>query len=141
MSMKNTSADSVRMSNALRALLVLAGALCLVGLAYLGQNGQATLTGRQVQDLQTQLERIERENAELENENAQYTLPSQVADRAKAMGFRPATISQTVFVVVKNFPPTETPAPSNAAGSQTGSGWWDELLGWLGLASSGTTGR
>ncbi len=141
MTLKKNTLESVRTSNTLRALLLLVGLLSVVGVIYLGQNGQATLTGRQVQDLEIRLERVKRENAQLEIETAQYTLPSQIAERARAMGFRPATISQTIFIVVNNYPndagsgtsSVPTPAPSG------GASLWDELLTWVGLAPTGST--
>jgi len=141
MTLKNKSKESVRASNTLRALLLLVGLISLLGLVYLGQNGQATMTGRKAQDLQTQLERVERENAQLEIENAQFTLPSKIAERARAMGFHPATITQTVFIVVKNYPiDLKTSSPSVPASVPSGgSSLWDDLLTWVGLAPTGGT--
>ena len=127
----------------LRSLLLLIGLVALLGLIFLGQNGQATLTGQRARDLQAQLQRIQRENAQLEFEIAQLSMPSRIADRARALGFRPATLSQTVFVVVKNYPTESkpvaattapTPAPPNDLTTL-----WNNLLSFVGLTPAGNT--
>jgi len=126
-----------------RGLLLLVGLIALLGSVYLGQNGQATMTGRRAQDLQEQLDRIERENAQLEVEIAKLTLPSRVAERGKALGFRPATITQTVFIVVKNYPVDSKPAaPPVTAAPASSSGLtalWNDLLTWIGLSPAAQT--
>lgn len=125
-----------------RALLILVGVFAIIGLIYLGQNGQATVTGRRAQDLAQQLDAVKRENAQLEVEIAQFTLPSRIADRARAIGFRPATISQTLYVVVKNYPADPTPAldkPAAAASSSNATTLWNDFLTWMGLLPSSQT--
>jgi hypothetical protein len=128
----------------LRGLLLLVGLVALFGFVYLGQNGQATMTGRRAQDLQEQLDRIKRENAQLEIEIAQLTLPSKIVERGRALGFRPATITQTVFVTVKNYPveskPVAAPQTSVAASSSSDlASLWNGLLAWMGLTPAGQT--
>ncbi len=128
----------------LRGLLLLVGLIALFGFIYLGQNGQATMTGRRAQDLQEQLDRLKRENAQLEVEIAQLTLPSKIAERAKQLGFRPATITQTVFVVVKNYPVESKPAaaPEQTAAASSSSdldNLWNDFLAMMGLTPAGQT--
>ncbi len=127
----------------LRGLLLLVGFVALFGFVYLGQNGQATMTGRRVQDLQEQLDRLKRENAQLEVEIAQLTLPAKIVERGKALGFRPATTTQTVFVIVKNYPvePKPVAAPQTAAASSPSDllNLWNDLLAWMGLTPTGQT--
>ena len=134
---KTRELDFQPSTGSLRLLLLLVGVIALVGFVYLGQNGQATMTGRRAQDLAQQLEHIQRENAQLEVEIAQLTLPSRIADRARALGFRPATITQTVYVVVKNYPVNPMPvvaAPATAAASSSElTTLWNDLLTWMGL--------
>ncbi len=130
-------------SGTLRGLLLLVGLIALLGFIYLGQNGQATMTGRRALDLQEQLDRIKRENAQLEVEIAQLTLPSRIVDRGKALGFRPATFTQTVFVVVKNYPveskPAAAPAAAAASSSSDPAVWLNDLLAQVGLAPTART--
>ena len=121
-------------SGSLRGLLLLFGLIALIGLIYLGQNGQATMTGRRTQDLQDQLTRIERENAQLEVDIAQFTLPTRIADRARVLGFRPATINKTVFVVVKNYPVDTKPAAAPTAPVAAASSF-DPATAWNGVLS------
>ena len=140
---KTKQFDSQISTASLRGLLLLVGLIALIGMIYLGQNGQATMTGRRAQDLQDQLARIQRENAQLEVEIAQITLPNRIADRAKVLGFRPATITQTVFVVVKNYPvdakPAAAPVAAAAASSFDVASLWNGMLNWVGLTSAGQT--
>ena len=126
-----------------RSLLILVGVFALIGLIYLGQNGQATVTGRRAQDLSMQLDAIKHENAQLEIEIAQLTLPSRIADRARALGFRPATITQTLYVVVKNYPTDPAPVvakpATTAASSSNLTTWWNNFLTWMGLPPTSPT--
>jgi hypothetical protein len=141
---KTKQFDSQISTASLRGLFLLIGLVALIGLIYLGQSGQATMTGRRAQDLQDQLIRIRRENAQLEVDIAQLTLPARIADRAHIIGFRPATISQTVFVVVKNYPMDAKPAagPTTPAATTTSldvASIWNGILNWVGLTSAGQT--
>jgi cell division protein FtsL len=137
--------DSQISTGSLRGLLLLVGLIALLGFIYLGQNGQATMTGRRAQDLQERLDRIKRENAQLEVEIAQLTLPSRIADRARIIGFHPATITQTVFVVVKNYPVEVKPGAAPTATAATVSSSfdfvtvWNGVLNWVGLAPAAQT--
>ena len=141
---KSKQFDSQISTGSLRGLLLLLGVIALIGLIYLGQNGQATMTGRRAQDLQDQLARIQRENAQLEVDIAQLTLPTRIADRARVLGFHPATTAQTVFVVVKNYPVDAKPAssptvPDAAPSSLDVASVWNGILNWVGLNSAGQT--
>ena len=140
---KTRELDSQISTASVRPLLLLVGVIALLGLVYLGQNGQATVTGRRAQDLAQQLDTIKHENAQLEVEIAQLTLPSRIADRARALGFRPATISQTVYVVVKNYPAGPAPAvakPATTTAASSGvSTFWNDVLTWMGLPPTSQT--
>ncbi len=126
-----------------RAVALLLGLLALVGMIYLGQSSQATLTGQHVQDLQEQLERFKRENAQLEYDIAVLSAPDKIAGRARALGLHPATIAQTVFIRVKNYPvmPKAVPAVNQPPTIPSTSDsfiavLWNEFLARLGLGSS-----
>jgi cell division protein FtsL len=100
---KNQNTPSLTFGD-VRALMLLVGLLALLGFIYLGQNGQATMTGRRTQDLQAQRERLKRENAQLQVEIAQFTNPNRLAARAIILGLHPATDTQKTYYTVKNFP-------------------------------------
>jgi cell division protein FtsL len=128
-----------------RTLVLLIALFALVGLIYLGQSSQATLTGARMLELQGESERLKRENAQLEYEIAVLTTPAKIAERARAQGLRPATISQTIYVTVKDYPVTPPqPAPvvtESPTTPPTSDSFvvvlWNEVLTRLGLAPSG----
>lgn len=128
-----------------RAVLLLAGLIALLGMIYLTQSSQATLTGTHALELQDRLERLRRENAQLEYEIAVLTTPDRIAERARRLGLRPATITQTLFITVRNYPvlPPKPFVPSELANPLAASSslelLWNELLSRLGLLSNGRT--
>ena len=127
-----------------RTVIILLTALILIGLIYVGQSSQATLNGQRVQDLQAQLDRINRENAQLEYDIAAATTPAKIADRARALGLRPATPTQMVFITVKNYPVTAKVTPPIKTDATPSSdsplvNLWNDLLARLGLAPSPRT--
>ncbi len=135
--------NPVSFSN-VRTVIVLLILLVLIGFIYVGQSTQATLNGQRVQDLQTQLDRLNRENAQLEYDIAAMTTPAKMAERARALGLRPATPTQMVFITVKNYPvtakvtlPIKTGATPSADSPLVN--LWNELLARLGLAPSPRT--
>ncbi|MBI5029647.1 MAG: hypothetical protein HZB51_03915 [Chloroflexi bacterium] len=135
--------NPVSFSN-VRTVIVLLGLLVLVGLLYVGQSTQATLNGQRVQDLQARLDRLNRENAQLQYEIAAMTTPAKIADRARAQGLRPASPQQMVFITVKNYPVTAKVAPvpkTNVTPSSDSPllNLWNEILARLGLAPSPRT--
>ncbi len=138
---KTKELNSQLTGGSLRTMLLLVGLIALLGMIYLGQNGQATMAGHRAQDLKDQYDRIQRENAQLELEIAQLMLPARVADRAKALGFHPATITQTVFMVVKNYPVDSKPVAARlpAPSSISHASLWDNLLALVGLAATTNT--
>jgi cell division protein FtsB len=131
-------------SGTLRVLLGLGVLIAVLGFIYLGQNGQATLTGRRTQELQERLSRLRRENAQLEAEIAQYRNPKRLADRATALGMHPATISETLYLVVKNYPVESrtaaqvAPSPQSSSSSDLAS-LWNQLVALFGLTPAART--
>lgn len=128
---------------AVRALILLLCLLALFGLIYLGQSSQATVTGQHVQNLQEQLDRLNRENAQYQYDLAVLTTPSKIAERARVIGLRPAMPTQMVFLTVKNYPVSVAKAaPSTSSQTSSDSGvavLWQEFLARLGLSSSART--
>jgi cell division protein FtsL len=128
-----------------RTLLLLVFLIALLGLLYLTQSSQATMTGTHALDLQDRYERLRRENAQLQYEVAVLTAPEKIAARATKIGLRPAVITQTNYIAVKNSsvslsqpPPkrNETSQPTSSNGLEE---IWLELLSRLGLLSNGRT--
>ena len=138
-------ANPVSFSN-VRTLILLLACLIFLGAIYVGSSSQATLSGQRVQDLQERLDRLNRENAQLQYDIAALTTPAKIAERARALGLRPATPSQMVFLTVKNYPLTvaRAPASKNIAAASSDAlvgGWWNDLLARLGLTPSPQTAQ
>ncbi len=130
----------------MRALVLILGLLALVGIIYLGQSSQATLTGQHVQILQEQKERLRRENAQLAYEIAVLSAPDKIAARAGSGGLHPPLLSQSLFPMVKNYPANVTPSvavsqPSLAPNDSVIATLWNELLARLGLGSGPRTAQ
>jgi hypothetical protein len=128
-----------------RTWLLLIASIALLGAIYLGQASQAALTGQRVHDLQEKLDRTHWENAQLESEIAVLTTPEKIDTRARQLGLRPATITQTRFLVIKNY--TSEPAKpmpvakgqhlnSTAAHSFDFAARWGDFLTSIGWATS-----
>lgn len=126
-----------------RALVLLVGVIALLGMLYLTQNSQAAMTGTRTLELQERLERLRRENVQLEYEIAVLTTPDKLAERARRLGLRPATITQTVFIAINNYPAASKPAlPATLAPTTNAEPMellWNELLARLGWLSNGRT--
>lgn len=122
-----------------RLWVLLIGILALWGIVYLGLNSQAVVTGQHVHELQDKLDRVNRENAQLEYDIAARLQPGRIAERATALGLHPATISQTVYISVKNYPTRAASVARDAQRTTTTSrpfalaSWWNDLLASVGL--------
>lgn len=133
--------------SSVRTLSVLLGLLILFGLVYVGQSTQATLNGQRVQDLQEKLDRLNRENAQLQYDIAVLNSPAKIAERARARGLHPATPSQMVFLTIKNYPTAaklSAPVTTALSASSTDSplaSTWNQILAWLGLTPSPRTAQ
>lgn len=119
-----------------RTLILMLALLALLGIVYMAQSSQATLTGQRVQELREQLVRLDREIDQLEYEIAVQSAPSKIAERARARGLRPPTLAQTTFVQVKDYPVT-SPPPVASSPSTTNESFivilWQQLLTRLGI--------
>ncbi len=116
------------------AILVL-GLGALLGLSWLSINTQTVLVGERVRELEAKLDRVNHENAKLEYDIALLTQPRRMADRATAIGLRPAALGQTAYLNVK-YTPRDALAyklPSAAERSFDWTVWWNNLQSWLGL--------
>lgn len=124
-----------------RTLILLLALLAFLGITYLVQSSQATLTGQRVQDLREQQSRLDRETDQLEYDIAVLSAPAKVAERAKSLGLHPAPITQTVFILVKHYPAAQSKPhsamtnPPNATSNDDSfiAAVWNEFLARLGL--------
>ncbi len=124
-----------------RLTIFCAAVIALFGVFYLGQVSQTTLTGQRTHDLQQELDRIKRENMQLELDIAALTTPVRMAERARLLGLSKVLLSQMQYLIVKNYPP-ENPKPvidSNSVTSPSTPTMWNSLLARVGLASSSRT--
>lgn len=125
----------------IRLLILALAVLALLGVIYMAQSTQATLTGQHVQELRDRRARLEREIDQLEYDIAVQSAPAKIAERARALGLHPATLSQTVYLQVKNYPVTSakpvtlTHPPQIASDEPFITAWWNELLARIGLSS------
>jgi cell division protein FtsL len=145
--MEGSRIQKIKPSNALghnivRALIPLASLIALLGMIYLWQSSQATMTGQRGQELQDKLERLRRENAQLEYEIAALTSPDKIAERARKLGLRPAMITQTTYTVLRNYsaapikPALPAGSPETVKNDNPIEFLWNELTTRLGLGPS-----
>ncbi len=107
----------------IRRPLIAMGVLILIGGMYSVVTTQITLTGQRVLDLQNRLERLTRENQQLEFDIAKETTFEKIEPRARALGLRPISPAQMTYLVVKNYPvsaPKTVPSAKEIAPSRTG---------------------
>jgi hypothetical protein len=89
-------------------------ALLVIGGLYLAVNAKLASAGRAVLQLESRREELRRTNAQLAATYAELTAPERLAERAAALGFRPAMPGEIEFVVVEGFVPRpefEAPKP------------------------------
>jgi cell division protein FtsL len=78
-------------------------ALFLVGGLYLAVNARVAREGRKVLELQSQMEELERQTAELKSNLAELTMPGKMLEQAMELGFRPAEMGDILYVVVPEY--------------------------------------
>jgi cell division protein FtsL len=99
--------------------IVAALALLIVGGLYLAVNARVADAGREVLVLQNQQAELQRQIAELTSTMAELTMPQRMLERALALGYEPADMSDMIYIPVQGYvPPAEFVAPRPPA-SQT----------------------
>jgi cell division protein FtsL len=83
-------------------LLVVIGA-AMVAALYLDVTARAALTGRKIQELQSQITTVQRENADLETQLADLTSTAVMQQRATELGYRPVQPGELDYVAVPGF--------------------------------------
>ena len=84
-----------------RLAILLLGLVALWGLVWLGITTKTVVIGQHVRELDAQLEQTLRHNAQLEYDIAVLMQPERIAKRAAALGLRPASPSQTIYLDIK----------------------------------------
>ena len=74
---------------------------------YLSQVGQAVASNQQLQSIQAQQEKLQRQNQDLVNTISQEQSPAYIADRAKKMGLIPLDPKNVQIIPVKNLLPIQ----------------------------------
>ena len=83
-------------------LLMLVG-VGMVAALYLSLASQATLLGREIQDLEREISRTREENANLKTELARLLSYEASQARSDDLGFRPAKITEVHYILVPGY--------------------------------------
>jgi hypothetical protein len=84
--------------------VLLLGLIVLWGMTWLGLSTRIAVEGQRVRELDDQVDMVLRQNAQLEYDIAVLTQPDRIAKRATALGLRPASSTQIVYLDIK-YPP------------------------------------
>ena len=79
----------------------------LMAVLYLSQVGQAVASNQQLQTIQAQQEKLQRQNQDLVNTVSKEQSPAYIADRAKKMGLIPLDPKHVQIIPVKNLLPMQ----------------------------------
>lgn len=78
--------------------------IAILGVIYLNQSSKMAVVGRHVQELQYEVSVIQRENAAIEREIADYQSLSRLQKDAEKMGFVAGTGYDVDYIVIENYP-------------------------------------
>ena len=79
----------------------------LMAVLYLSQVGQAVAANQQIQTMQAQQDKLQRQNQDLVNNVSQEQSPAYIADKAKKMGLIPSDPKNVQVITVKNLKPLQ----------------------------------
>ncbi len=86
--------------------------IALIASLYLIVSAQAATHGREIQYMQSEIQRIRRENADLESQLAALSTVAMLEQRAETMGLQPAQPDQIIYLSVDGYIPRQ---PANLA--------------------------
>ncbi|MEM8856822.1 MAG: hypothetical protein AAGD96_00790 [Chloroflexota bacterium] len=111
MAWRNQLQDFWTLSRAQTAItwVMLAALVAMAAVFLLVQASAVATVGREIQDLQFQLNTIRQQNSDLERQIAQAQSIEVARSRASQLGFRNATPEETMYLVVPEFPPRPAP--------------------------------
>jgi len=79
----------------------------LMAVLYLSQVGQAVASNQQLQTIQAQQDKLQRQNQDLVNTISKEQSPAYIADKAKGMGLIPSDPKNVQVITVKNLLPIQ----------------------------------
>ena len=111
MAWRNQLQDFWTLSKAQTAItwVMLAALIAMAAVFLLVQASAVAAVGREIQDLQFQLNNIRQQNSDLERQIAEAQSIEVARARASQLGFRNATPAETMYLVVPDFPPRPAP--------------------------------
>jgi cell division protein FtsL len=74
---------------------------------YLNVSASATATGREIQSMQRTINRVQRENADLESQLAILSSAREIEKRAQELNLQPAQPDQLVYIAVPGYTPRQ----------------------------------
>lgn len=77
--------------------------LAMVASLYLDVTSQAAISGREIQDMSSQIDAIQQSNSDLQAQLATMTSTSTMETRAKSLGYAPVDASQIIYVIVPGY--------------------------------------
>lgn len=86
--------------------------VALIASLYLIVSAQAATHGREIQYMQAEIQRIRRENADLESQLASLSTANMLEQRAAELGLQPALPDQIIYLKVDGYIPRQ---PANLA--------------------------
>jgi len=120
--------------------ILILGLVVLWALMWLGISTRIAFVGQQVRELNDQADLTQRQNAQLEYDIAVLTQPDRIAKRAAALGLRPASPTQIVYLDIK-YPPRAAYAPQKQVAELPQRFdfplWWKNALASVGLSTPG----
>ncbi len=88
--------------------------LTLLGAIYLNQSSQVAAVGRHVQQLEYELDQVQRENAELKRDIADSQSLERLQAEIQRLGFEPSSAIEIEYLVIPDYPEAAAPARSLA---------------------------
>jgi hypothetical protein len=83
--------------------------VAVIGALYLAQASRTAAAGRRLQELESQRQRLEQQNAQLRAEIAALRSVPRLTHEAEAQGFHQATASEVQYLVVRGIAPPPAP--------------------------------
>lgn len=111
--------------------------IALVAGIYLSVTARAATVGREVLLMQDDLEKLQRENADLITQLANAKASSRMEERARALGFEPVGMDQILFLSVPGYTHSDRitlappPAPVVAVAASLPPDFTESLVDWL----------
>ena len=96
------------------AFLLAVLGLAMIAALYLDVTAQAAISGREIQDLTSEVITNQHANFDLETKLAELTSNSSMEARAQALGYEPVDANQLQYLVVPGYAPPKPPILSGA---------------------------